>query len=152
MHELRLQLASARATLRAAKDDHELARAQAEQRAIDAGCNGKNADERARNLTLALAEDDLYQRALARLRAAEAEVERLDALLESTRDARRAEEWHIRARLADGLFRAGVQSDSADAAGESAFDDTLDHVTGERLELPRCRWVQGQTAEEDLPW
>jgi hypothetical protein len=138
MLELRLQLANARTDLRSAKDDHELAKAQAEQHAIDSGVNGKNADERARNLTLALAMDQAYQAALRALRAAEAEVERLDALLEGARDARRADEWAIRAKLADGLFRAGVQSDDRDVVGDGVWSDTTD-------------WAVGQTAE-DVAW
>lgn len=31
-------------------------------------------------------------------------------------------------RLADALFRAGIQSDAAEPAGESAFDDAVDSI------------------------
>lgn len=130
MTELRLHLAAARATLRAAKDRHELARAEAEQAAIDGGCGGKNAEERTRNLTLVLAKDEAYQHALARLRAAEAEVDRLDALLEGARDARRAEEWQIRARLADALLDVPAEPDSNehDTVMGRLGDLTMDEV------------------------
>lgn len=47
--ELRLSLAEARARLRSAKDAHDLAKAEAENKAILAGlANGKNAEERSR--------------------------------------------------------------------------------------------------------
>lgn len=121
--ELRLRLAECRATLRAQKDLYELIKAEAIQRAQPAG---KNAEERARSLTLALMNDASYQGAHARLRATEAELDRVEALLESARDERRASEWQIRMRLADALFRANVQSDDAEPAGDSAFDNTYD--------------------------
>jgi hypothetical protein len=125
--ELRLRLADTRATLRQAKDMFTVAQAEAEQHAIDNGlAGGKNAEERARSLTLALQKDAAYTGALSRLRSAEAECERIEALLESARDERRASEWQIRAQLADALFRAGIQSDAAEPAGESAFDDAVD--------------------------
>lgn len=125
--ELRLRLAECRTTLRQMKDLHEQALAQAEQAAIDDGrAGGKNAEERARSLTLALMNDASYQAAHTRLREVEAECERVEALLESARDERRASEWQIRARLADALFHAGAQSDGDEPAADSAFDDTYD--------------------------
>lgn len=128
-HELRQRLVTVRAELRTAKDLHEQALAQAEQAAIDSGqAGGKNAEERARSLTLALMKDASYQAARARLREAENEVERVEALLESARDERRASEWHIRAKLADALFRVEVQSDDTDPAGDGAFDDIVDDI------------------------
>jgi hypothetical protein len=127
--ELRLRLADRRANLRQAKDLHDQALAQAEQAAIDDGrAGGKNAEERARSLTLALVNDASYQAAHTRLRGAEAEVDRVEALLESARDERRASEWQIRMRLADALFRGGVQSDEPEPATDSAFDDTVDSI------------------------
>jgi len=125
--ELRLRLAECRTTLRQTKDLHEQALAQTEQAAIDDGrAVGKNAEERARSLTLALMNDASYQAARTRLRSAESETERVEALLESARDERRASEWQIRMRLADALFRGGVQSDEPEPATDSAFDDTYD--------------------------
>lgn len=125
MIELRQQLAAARIRLRGVKGSFELARAEAEQRAIDAGlAGGKNEKERERALLLAISKDEQYLIGLAAYRQAEAEVDRLEALLEGARDARRAEEWQIRARLADALMRA-VQSDGGTGA---EFDDGMDHA------------------------
>lgn len=122
--ELRLSLADARDKLRQAKDAFEVVEAQAEQRAIDNGlAGGKNIEERQRNTLLALQQDSTYLAALKALRNAEANVDRLEALLEGTRDARRIDEWRIRAQLVDALNRAGVASDSPDRAGDGAFDD-----------------------------
>lgn len=125
--ELRLSLAESRSRLRAARDGHDLAKAEAEQRAISAGlANGKNAEERSRALTLILAHDDDYLPALGNLRHCEHEVDRLEALLESARDARRVDEWRIRAQLIEALNRMQVPSDHEDRAGEGAFDDVAD--------------------------
>jgi hypothetical protein len=132
MQELRAQLADARGRLRGTKDAYELAKAEAEQRAIEAGCNGKNAEERGRSLLVAVSKDDQYLVAKAQLRYAENEVERLDALLEGARDARRYDEWQIRARLADALLQAGVQSDG-DSGAEGAFDDGMDAAVDEEI-------------------
>ncbi len=131
---LHQRLADARIHLRNAKDDHEKARAFAEHRAIERGVSGKNAEERERNLTIALAADEDYQRVLKSLRGAEAVLDKTESDLETERDQRRANEWQIRAKLADGLFRSGIQSDNDDPAGDSAFDDSLDGVTLSRLE------------------
>lgn len=151
MLELRLQLAQARANLRSAKDTHELAKAEAEQRAIDAGCNGKNAEERARSLLLAISKDDAYLTTLAQLRHLEREVDRLDAQLEGARDARRYDEWTIRARLADALLRAGVQSDGDDPSGDGAFDDYADDRAVYAVERLNGRKYQPYE-EESLPF
>lgn len=134
--EIRLALVDARATLRTARDTHEIVKAEAEQRAVDAGATGRNAEERGRALTLALARDARYSQALAQLRRAEAEAERLEALLEGARDARRVEEWTIRARLADAL--GSTQSDDTDPTGDAAFDDAAtERATQARLRAQR---------------
>lgn len=128
--ELRLQLATVRDQLRHAKDTLTLSQAEAEQRAIDlaGGSIGKNETERARHLTLALSRDPSYRGALTAVRCYEAEVERLEALLESAKDARRVDEWAIRARLADALLTAQVPTDQVDRSGDGAFDDTADRL------------------------
>lgn len=133
--ELRIQLASVRDQLRHAKDILTMAQAEAEQRAIDmaGGQIGKNEAERARTLTLALSRDPHYRGALTAVRVFEAEIDRLEALLEGAKDARRVDEWAIRARLADALLTAGISSDQLDTNGDSAFDDTVDHLTLETL-------------------
>lgn len=153
--ELRLSLAEARNELRQVKDVFEVTEAQAEQRAIDAGlAGGKNIEERQRNTLLALQNDSAYLAALKALRSAEANVDRLEALLECARDARRIDEWRIRAQLVEALNRAGVQSDSPDRAGDGAFDDALGQqvdqaVTGYAA-VRRPRTVPFE--EEDLPF
>lgn len=120
--ELRQRLADCRAAHRTAKDLHEQVQVQAEQAAIDAGkAGGKNAEERARSLALALMNDASYQSALARLRRAEHEAECVEALLEAARDERRAAEWQIRAKLADGLFRVGMPHED-----DTGYDDVAD--------------------------
>jgi hypothetical protein len=133
--ELRIQLATVRDQLRHAKDILVLTQAEAEQRAIDlaGGQIGKNEAERTRALTLALARDSQYRGALTAVRCHEAEIDRLEALLEGAKDARRVDEWAIRARLADALLTAGVSSDHLDTNGDNAFDDTADHLTLETL-------------------
>lgn len=126
--DLRIQLAEARIALSKARDTEKIARAAAEHHAIASlnGSAGRNAEERERNLILALDKDEEYQRMLSMLRQREAAVERLEAQLEAARDVRRADEWRIRAKLADALWRNGVQSDEADPAGDAAWDDTSD--------------------------
>lgn len=125
--ELRLRLADCRASLRSAKDAFEIVTAQREQCAIDRGqANGKNAEERSRSLTIALATDTIYLQALSSCRIAEAECDRVEALLEAARDERRHSEWQIRARLTDTLLGTTIQSDDSDPAGDSTFDDTID--------------------------
>lgn len=131
--ELRLQLADCRTALRHAKDYYELAKAEAEQHAIDTGkAGGSNAEARARSLTVALDADDTYTGALANLRHAESEVERVEALLEAARDERRAAEWQIRAQLASALLGTDIPSDGGDPYGDDAFDNTLDAAVDRR--------------------
>lgn len=148
--ELRMRLVDLHRSLRHLKGDLELAKATAEQNAIDRNqAGGKNAEERARSLLLIIQHDNAYMSALARLRDCEYEVERCEQLIEAAKDERRAAEWQIRARLADGLFRQQVQSDSADPLGDDASDDVAD-----------SRWTGGYSRskayetipEEDLPF
>ncbi len=128
-HELRLRLVDCARSLRHYRDNYETVKAIAEQDAIESGkAEGKNADERARKLTIALLSDSSHTGALALLRDAEYDHERVSALLEAAKDERRAAEWQIRAKLADGLFRADVQSDDRDPTSDSAFDDVADYL------------------------
>lgn len=132
--ELRLRLVEISKELRSYRGDKDnpglitISRSHAEQRAIQSanGKYGSNPEERARFLTLALAEDKTYQITLTNLRNFEYEHERVEQLIEAAKDERRAAEWQIRAKLADGLFRQQVQSDSSDPLGDGAFDDTMD--------------------------
>lgn len=128
--EIRLSLVAARASFRAAKDTHELVTAEAEQRAIEAGATGKNAEERARALTIALNRDPLWLRSRTQLRHAEAEVERLQALLDSQDADRRAYEWSIRAGLVDALQARGHAA--AEPVDVSAFETLPDELTTRR--------------------
>lgn len=123
---LRQRLADCHISLRAAKDAYELAKAEAEQRAVRNGkVTGKNKEEREVEMLIALANDRQHLDARASLRAAEAEKDRVEALVEAARDERRAAEWQIRARLADALLGTTIQSDADDPIGDSAFDDVL---------------------------
>jgi hypothetical protein len=124
---IRHDLAHAKINLRRAKDQYEQTKAQREHLII-AGMNGtlgKNAEERERNLTIALSGDDEYQGALELLRRAEADIDLIEARLETACDERRGHEWRIRGRLADALL-GRVQSDDTDPAGDGAFDDSAD--------------------------
>lgn len=115
LRELRMRLVDCARSLRHYRDNYETVKALAEQRVIEAGATGKNAEERARNLG-----------ALSLLRDAEYEHERTEQLLEAAKDERRAAEWQIRAKLADGLSSRNVQSDADDPTGDAAFDDVAD--------------------------
>ena len=82
-----VQLAEAEIILRDSRDAHGWAKAQAEHAAIVAngGTYGTNPDDRARFLTLALAESTEYQRSLEFLRTDEARVSMLKAYVDSMR-------------------------------------------------------------------
>lgn len=123
--DLRLQVAAAQVDVRGAKDAYELAKAEAEQRAVDAGVSGKNEAERTRAFTLALSRDRAFQQALRAYRTAEAQADQAEAYLEAARDDRRNQEWFIRARLVDALMGTGITSDTPGYTGDSVFDDTL---------------------------
>jgi len=127
LRELRMRLVDTSRNLRNSKDDYEAVKAQTEQGAIEEGkANGKNKEDRERLLMLALLDNDHYLHNRAMLRDAEWEHERAEQLLESAKDERRAAEWQIRAKLADGLFQQGIPSDADDPAGDVAFDDAVD--------------------------
>jgi hypothetical protein len=103
------------------------ARAQAEQRAIEAAGDekalGSNETARQRALTIALANDPEYQAALKVMRDLEAAADRQEADLESAKDERRQWEWSIRERLAAALDGRGVASENTDRP-DHEFDDT----------------------------
>jgi hypothetical protein len=117
---LRIALAEARISLKDAKDYEATARAVAETTAIEGGTNGKNADERARNLTIALMDDNYYQNARISLRDAEAKVDHLQAEIANYEDTIRADEARIREKLADALMGKRVD----DLTADQAFDLT----------------------------
>ncbi len=146
IQDARRRLVETRIALRNSTDAFESAKAAAEQRAIDAAAAadpekarkdpdkllGGNEQARTRALVLALDKDSEYQAALRVLRALQATAERIEAELETLRDERRAEEWQIRARLAEALDRRGAQSDREDPGGDGAWDDAADQVILER--------------------
>lgn len=140
-------LAEAQIHLRNIKDDHEKAKAFAEQRAISGGATGKNEEERKRSLIIALAADEDYQRVLKSLRGAEAAVAKLEADIETFRDARRDHEWKIRSRLAGAVKAAHIDQDT-DLPDEE-FDATMDHETLSRLESNLRNGYQFAISEPD---
>lgn len=136
--QLRIDLTEAKAALRDAQDDYKLTRAQSEQQAIAGGINGKNADERERNLLVALNDDLYHNRALARLRGHEHTVDRIEAQLESLLDDRRAWEWSIRSALIDALGQSGKDDTQAfDDASLSTITDRLETLANDRSEQYR---------------
>ncbi len=136
-------LINLRIALRELQDNLVTAKATAEQKAIDeAGGDkalGANETARTRALTLALAEDIVYQKALADIRTTEASLLRTDADLENARDERRAEEWRIRMRLADALDGRGVQTEHANGQDDVAFDDVMDAESQESADYAALR-------------
>lgn len=119
------QLAGARSALQAAKDSEKVQRAWAERRAVASlnGALGKNAEERERQLTIALAEDSEYKAALARLRAAELHVAELEADIEVYKDQRRESEWAVRAALVNALAQRQIFAEADDGAFAAAGDE-----------------------------
>ncbi len=115
MNDFRMCLVNAKAELRAARDAHDVATAIAETAAIERGVNGKNADERARNLTVALLSDNAYNKSLAYLRRMEFEVDRLAACVANEEDAVRANEARIKEKLADALMGKRLDDAAADS-------------------------------------
>lgn len=103
----RQRLAAARIALRDAQDHHDLAKAQAEQRIIEAAGGAKNlganAEDRTRAMTLALADDPAYCAALAALREAQAEVDRMQADVDDAIDQRRKLDRQSRDRASAAL-------------------------------------------------
>jgi hypothetical protein len=89
----RQRLATARIALRDAQDHHDLTKAQAEHRIIEAADGAKNlganAEDRTRAVTLALADDPTYCAALAAFREGQAEVDRMQAEVDDAIDQRR---------------------------------------------------------------
>ena len=119
----RMNLAEAKATLRTAKDTYEMMRAIAEIDAVENhGVNGKNAEERARNMTVALLNHEGYKGSLAHLRECERQVDELNAMIAVEEDAIRAAELAARERLAEALM--GKRADNA-ASDYLAFDPTV---------------------------
>ena len=105
---LRIDLANAKDDLRQAKDHYDTMRAICE---MQVATTGKTEADRKRELTVAMAQDDRHRAALHELRTAELTIDRIQAEIDAAEDERRADEWSIRARLADAL--AGRTEDAA---------------------------------------
>ena len=111
---IRRALVSARAEERIQADRLREETARAEQRAIEAAAAdgrdyGRNAEDRKRFLRLALADDERYLAVRDAERAAELEVERLEAELECLLDEHRERRLRALERLADaGLADAAA--------------------------------------------
>jgi len=119
------KLAEARASLRAAKDEFNVVKAESEQQYIaQSGSIGKNAEERDRTLIVALAANPGYIGALGNLRGYEVLVEQLEADLEKQKDQRREREWLIRAALVDALNARNMAHE--DTTGDAPFDAAAD--------------------------
>lgn len=120
-------LAHAKAELREAKDHEQTVRAICEHTTPTAG---RNADDRKRELTIALSQSDVYGSALRQLREAEQAVDIAQADVEQEEAERRDREWQIRARLAEAL------------AGQNE-DDLAGHLQDRQMEgAARLRIVQ----------
>jgi hypothetical protein len=137
---LHSQLAEALGALRDAEDHYKLVKATAEQNAIDHGCEGKNEAERGRKLTLAIAGDVAYARALYHLRQAEQTVDRLKAAIATADDDQQAYRWSIRAALVEAL--GGSKSEPFDGAMDAVVDKKLD-------EVPYVAFCDGEPLPDD---
>lgn len=121
--QLRLDLAAARITLRQAKDELETAKAIAETTMIHNGAaGGKNAEERARALIVALEGSTLYRDALSYLRESEALIDQLQAEIANEEDRMRADELRVREKLADALLKRRVATAVDDSASLELAD------------------------------
>ncbi len=111
----RRQLATARAALRSTQDDHDRIKAVTEHAMIaQVGGSkqlGVNAEDRDRALRLALEADPAYLSIWHMLRHWQAEVDRLQALLDDEIDARRSLDRTSRDRLSTALEAVSVHAD-----------------------------------------
>lgn len=120
------EVATAEMAVSNAHAELKIVKARAETDIIAAanGSLGKNAEERERQLIIGLSEHKAYQIVLKLVRSHEAKLALLKADLEVYKDARRQEEWSIRANLIAVLNRRFVESDEIDVAFDRAADDT----------------------------
>jgi hypothetical protein len=111
----RTQLATARAALRTVQDDYDRIKAITEHAVIAAAGSfkqlGTNAEDRDRTLRLALEDDPAYLGIRYTLRQWQADVDRLQALLDDEIDGRRSLDCASRDRLATALEAISVHAD-----------------------------------------
>lgn len=150
--QLRLDLASARITLRQAKDELETAKAIAEQNYIMTlgGNVGKNETERERNLIIGLSGSSLYRDALSYLRESEAVIDQLQAEIAVEEDRLRAEELRVREKLADALLGRRESAAMDDAASDPArqHDPNSEYYAGRLRSKPNYAML----ADGELPY
>lgn len=106
--ELRRQVYVERVTLDRLKAELVVTKADAERRVIEAAeaegrSMGKNADERERNLILALAYDNLYRTSSAIVHDRRVQLADLEATYEAALDQRRDNELQVRKQLIERL-------------------------------------------------
>ena len=94
------RLAEAKDNARRAKDHYETIRAIVESQIVT---NGKNAEDRKRDLIVGLSASDRHRDALDELRNAEYRVDQAQADIDQAEAERREHEWQIRQRLAEAL-------------------------------------------------
>lgn len=137
-----------------AQADLKVAKARAEMDIIAQlnGSYGKNAEERERQLLLGLAEHRAYQSALVMARQLEAQYEMSVADYETYRDARRVEEWSIRAQLADAISQRTPSADqqSTDAGIDDVVDaDATDYVAADYEHYRTMRTAHAETIDRN---
>ena len=113
-------LAAAKDNARRAKDHYETIRAIVESQIVT---NGKNAEDRKRDLIVGLSNSDIHRDALDELRNAEHAVDEAQATIDQAEAERRDREWQIRARLAEALGNVQVANE----------DDVPDWLTDEQM-------------------
>jgi hypothetical protein len=118
------EVASAEMAVSNAQAELKVVKARAEQDVIASlnGQYGKNAEERERQLIIGLSEHKPYQIVLKLVRQHEVKLAELKADLDVYKDARRQEEWSIRANLIAVLARRNLDTDTIDGAFDSALD------------------------------
>lgn len=119
------QIAGARLQVQQAQYAAKLSKAHAESEVIASlnGSYGKNAEERERQLTIALAQHSGYTHARTALEAAEQALAFLEADLEAYKDARRVEEWSIREELTRAIAGRAPSAEDGDAGIDGAADE-----------------------------
>jgi hypothetical protein len=118
------EVATAEMAVSNAQAELKVVKARAEQDVISSlnGQYGKNAEERERQLIIGLSEHKPYQIVLKLVRQHEVKLAELKADLDVYKDARRQEEWSIRANLIAVLARRNLDTDTIDGAFDSALD------------------------------
>lgn len=157
---------------RNAREDLKTVKALAEQEIINAagGSLGKNADDRERALTIALASHDGYQTAMRDLREISQRLAVVTADLASYQETRRKHEWSVRQQLTIALRRLAPAADDtdqgiddgADALADGAADGLAEQFVGNGMSggSLESAWYAGKPRpkptysllDEDMPF